>query len=245
MARDRPPEGRDSAADADQGVAECAGRVGDQLAAMREAVFGPDPGLVRLLMAGRVVVSAGLTIAALLLLRMALPIPIAAMALGLMVSAFAAITVRDKTPRGKLLTTVLLTFPALVAVTLAAWLARWPGLRRRRFRGVGVRRQPGAARRSARNGIRNGRLHRVVSGRNPAPAAGARSVAGAGAGGRDRDRELGRGALRVDFPKTRASLCARLCAMSAAAARGSYVRSKRCGPVQAGIRDTSGASFYA
>ena len=94
---------------------------------MVEAVFGPDPGLLRLRTAGRTVLSAATTLTALLLLygnagtRAAAPI-----ALGFMVSNFANMSVRDQKPWQQGLSLALLALPALGCVALSSFLSAWP-----------------------------------------------------------------------------------------------------------------------
>ncbi|HVV94093.1 MAG TPA: hypothetical protein VHD15_11790 [Hyphomicrobiales bacterium] len=93
-----------------------------------EAVFGPDPGLLRLTIAGRTTISAALTLTALLLLFADAGLAAAApVGLGFMVSNFANMSVRDRERSQQAVTLVLLAVPALVGVALASILAsRWP-----------------------------------------------------------------------------------------------------------------------
>lgn len=92
-----------------------------------EAVFGPDPGLLRLRTAARTVISAAITLAILLLLLGDRGTSAAApVALGFMVSNFANMTVRDTGPPQQAATLALLAVPALACVVLATVLAPIP-----------------------------------------------------------------------------------------------------------------------
>jgi hypothetical protein len=93
-----------------------------------EWLFGPDPGLLRLWMAGRVVVTAAATLTALLLLQHAITVPVDTIGLGLMVSIFASVNVRDPTPGQQRITLLLVPVPALISWAAAASLNRWPWL---------------------------------------------------------------------------------------------------------------------
>ena len=101
--------------------------VGVAAADLIEAVFGPDPGLLRFRMASRTLISAGATLGALLLLlgsanRQA----IAAIFLGFMSCLFSNITVRDPHFRQQAVTLSLLPLPALGSVALASFLSTRP-----------------------------------------------------------------------------------------------------------------------
>lgn len=94
-----------------------------------ETVFGPDPGLIRLKMASRGVLSAAITMTILLLATNAASRgELTAIALGFMVSIISNIAVRDAEPAQQALTLALLALPALGSIALASYLSRWPWL---------------------------------------------------------------------------------------------------------------------
>ncbi|HZD89394.1 MAG TPA: hypothetical protein VE224_04805 [Pseudolabrys sp.] len=91
-----------------------------------ELVFGPDPGLLRLRIAIRTVISASMTLTALLLLFAGGGRPAdAAIALGFMTSIFSNMVVRDPGPWQQGLTLGLISLPALGSVALSSYLSHW------------------------------------------------------------------------------------------------------------------------
>lgn len=72
--------------------------------------MGPDPGGLRLAFACRVLVAVTLTL----------------LALGFMVAQFSVAAVRDPTPRGQVITTLVMPLPGLIGITAASLLARAP-----------------------------------------------------------------------------------------------------------------------
>jgi hypothetical protein len=91
-----------------------------------EGVFGPDPGLLRLQLAARTVVSTSITLTALLLWTGGTLQAAASIALAFAVSMFANINVRDPKARQQAWTLALLALPALGACVLASFLSHWP-----------------------------------------------------------------------------------------------------------------------
>lgn len=92
-----------------------------------EAVFGPDPGLLRFRMALRTLISAGATLGALLaLLGSANLQAIAAIFLGFVSCLFSNISVRDTHFRQQAITLSLLPLPALGSVAAASFLSARP-----------------------------------------------------------------------------------------------------------------------
>ena len=91
-----------------------------------EWLFGADPGWLRLWTAARVVVSAATTLTVLLLLQHRIAIPIDAIGIGLMVSNFASVAVRDPSPAQQQTTTLAIPLPAMAAWAAAAALNPWP-----------------------------------------------------------------------------------------------------------------------
>lgn len=101
--------------------------VGVAAADVIEAVFGPDPGLLRFRMAARTLISAGATLGALLLLLGGASLPaIAAIMLGFMSCLFSNIAVRDPHIRQQAVTLALLPLPTLGSVAVASYLSAWP-----------------------------------------------------------------------------------------------------------------------
>lgn len=91
-----------------------------------EAVFGPDPGLLRLELALRTVISASVVLTLLLqLFGSGGRDNIAAIALGFMLSIFANTAVRDPSISQRAITLALLTLPALTCTALSVFLAPW------------------------------------------------------------------------------------------------------------------------
>jgi hypothetical protein len=94
-----------------------------------EAIFGPDPGLIRLKLASRAVFSAAFTMTVLLLVTNAASRgEVTAIALGFMVAIISNIAVRDEQPAQQAVTLALLALPALGAIALASYLSNWPWL---------------------------------------------------------------------------------------------------------------------
>lgn len=93
-----------------------------------ELVFGADPGLLRLKVAARTVLSAAITMTALLLITRGegMKVAAAAIALGFLTSIFSNMTVRDPSARQQATTLALLILPALASVSLASFLSPWP-----------------------------------------------------------------------------------------------------------------------
>ena len=101
--------------------------VGVAAADVIEAVFGPDPGLLRFRMAARTLISAGATLGALLLLLGGASLQaIAAIMLGFMSCLFSNIAVRDPHIRQQAVTLSLLPLPTLGSVAVASYLSAWP-----------------------------------------------------------------------------------------------------------------------
>lgn len=90
-----------------------------------EAFYGPDPGLTRLQMAGRSVLSATIALSALAMMNVHWSMPIAGIALGLMVSIFSTMMVRDPGKGHQAVTIALLMIPSMLAITISAVLAPW------------------------------------------------------------------------------------------------------------------------
>ena len=93
-----------------------------------EWLFGPDPGWLRLWVAARVVCTAAATLTVLLLLQYRMTVPFDAIGLGLMVSIFATVNLRDPTPARQRVTLLVIPLPALGAWALAAYLNHWQWL---------------------------------------------------------------------------------------------------------------------
>jgi len=100
-----------------------------------EPVFGPDPGLLRLRVAGRAVCAATAALGVMLPLAGS---QLGATGLAFMLAVNSSIAVRDATPQAQAVTLALLPVPALGAVVLSGVLADWPLLGKLAFIAVAV-----------------------------------------------------------------------------------------------------------
>lgn len=88
----------------------------------------PDPGLLRLQFALRVLFSVSITLFTLIIVDAYLTIPFGAYGLGFLVAQFTAVAVRDPDPWQQKLTILLTPLPAMAAITVATVLAPYPAV---------------------------------------------------------------------------------------------------------------------
>jgi hypothetical protein len=93
-----------------------------------EAIFGPDPGLVRLRTAARAVLSAIISVGIVVAIFGASLNSAPAFAAGFMISIFGNVAVRDDGTIAKLISLGLLAVTITVAMGITGWLATWPRL---------------------------------------------------------------------------------------------------------------------
>ncbi len=86
----------------------------------------PDPGLLRLQFALRVLVAVALTLFPLIIIDAFVTLPLGAYGLGFLVAQFTAVAVRDPDPWQQTLTIALIPVPAIAAVALATVLVPSP-----------------------------------------------------------------------------------------------------------------------
>ncbi|MBN8905743.1 MAG: hypothetical protein J0H99_03770, partial [Rhodospirillales bacterium] len=88
--------------------------------------FPPDPGGLRLLAALRATLAGVLAFAVVLLLGQVLPLPIPDRILAFAIALFIGVTVRDATPRGRLVTFLLAPLAAFASTTVTTLAAVVP-----------------------------------------------------------------------------------------------------------------------
>ncbi len=97
-------------------------RLATTVAAIRETLFPPDPGMLRLFTALRATLGALLTLLLVVLLSTVVPTPAADRLLGFIIALFAGATVRDPRRRAQAITMALVPVVAIPASTAAALL---------------------------------------------------------------------------------------------------------------------------
>ncbi|MGH7043686.1 MAG: FUSC family protein [Acetobacteraceae bacterium] len=94
--------------------------------AIRDALFPPDPGALRLRTAFAATLAGVLTFVLLLLAGTVVAVPVADRILGFAIALFIGASLHDRTPRARLITIAFAPFPAFAAVALATLLLGSP-----------------------------------------------------------------------------------------------------------------------